>query len=405
MKKYIVLCVMLLMTSVVYAQEVTEEPPVSTRESLPDATNVELEFVAGGFNRPIFVTHARDGSGRLFVVEQSGRIWVLNSEGVLQNTPFLNIFYIVSQDVLNMYSERGLLGLAFHPDFAENGLFYVNYTDAGANHATKVVEFTVSVDEPNIADADSARELLTIGQPYDNHNGGHLAFGPDEYLYIAVGDGGLANDPLQAGQNSFNLLGTILRIDVNESDENRAYSIPDDNPFHRDPTFAPEVWAWGLRNPWRFSFDRLTGDLYIGDVGQELWEEVNFQPAESIGGENYGWAAYEGTHEFWADEAASEIVMPVAEYDHSTGSCSVTGGYVYRGEAIPEFEGVYLYSDYCNGRIWALYRDNDGEWHSDEIMNLLMSVSSFGEDEDGELYVLDYTLGRVLKFVPIEEGG
>lgn len=368
---------------------------ITTRDSLPDASQFELVGVVSGLRHPLYVTHAGDGSGRLFVVEQSGRIWIIQ-DGALQNTPFLNLSNIVSQAVLSGYSERGLLGLAFHPNYAENGLFFVNYTDS--NGDTHVVSYSVADDNPNAADPDSARELLFIDQPYPNHNGGHLAFGPDGYLYIASGDGGSRDDPLDAGQNPGVLLGKILRIDVNDFEFDRPYRIPEDNPYSRDLRFAPEIWAYGLRNPWRFSFDRATGDLYIGDVGQNQWEEVNFQPADSVGGENYGWAAYEASHRYLGDEPEDEVVMPIAEYNHSLG-CSITGGYVYRGEAIPELQGAYLYSDYCSGRIWAAYRDAEGNWQSGQIMDTGMSISSFGEDEDGELYLVNYG-GSILKFAP-----
>lgn len=388
------LVIVMLAVSTVSAQE--DPDTVINRDALPDASTFELEQVVGGLQNPLYVTHAGDSSGRLFIVEQTGRIWIISDDQLLE-TPFLDLSNIVSQDVLRSYSERGLLGLAFHPDYAENGTFYVNYTDQNGN--THVVSYQVSEDNPDTANPDSARELLTLSQPYPNHNGGHMTFGPDGYLYISVGDGGSRDDPLNAGQNPGTLYGTLLRIDVNESGE-QPYGIPEDNPVNRDLNYAPEVWAYGLRNVWRFSFDRATDDLYIADVGQNQWEEVNFQPADSDGGENYGWVAYEASHRYRGDEPAGEVVMPVAEYDHSLG-CSITGGYVYRGEAIPELEAAYLYSDYCTGRVWAAYRDTDGNWQSDQIMGTGMSVSSFGEDEAGELYIVNYG-GSILKFVPVE---
>lgn len=377
----------------------TESEVITTRDSMPDASQFELVAMIGGFRNPLYVTHAGDGSGRLFVVEQTGNIWIIDAEGRLLNTPFIDLSGIVSQDVLARYSERGLLGLAFHPDYAENGQFYVNYTDQEG--MTHVVNYSVSADDPNLADPASARELLTINQPYANHNGGHMSFGPDGYLYISVGDGGSRDDPLDAGQNPSTLLGTILRIDVDDFDIQQPYGIPEGNPFNRDLRFAPEVWAYGLRNVWRFSFDRATGDMYLADVGQNEWEEVNFQPADSEGGENYGWVAYEATHRYRGEEPQGEVVMPVAEYDHSLG-CSITGGYVYRGEAVPELQGAYLYSDYCSGRIWAAYRDESGAWQSGQVMGTGFSVSSFGEDEAGELYLVNYTQGNIWKFVPVE---
>lgn len=369
--------------------------PVIFREAPPTGDNLELVPVVTGLRNPLQVTHANDGSGRLFVVEQSGRIFIVR-DGEMLSTPFIDLSDVASQDVLSRYSERGLLGLAFHPDFAENGLFYVNYTASTANHASRVTEFRVSDDNPDRADRANPRVVLTIGQPYANHNGGHMAFGPDGYLYISVGDGGGSNDPVGAGQDRTTLLGTILRIDVDDVTDGRAYGIPADNPVFTDGTFAPEIWAWGLRNVWRFSFDRATGDLYMADVGQSGWEEINFQEAGAEGGANYGWPAYEGSQRHIGPEPETDVVMPIAEYDHSLG-CSVTGGYVYRGEAIPDLQGVYLFSDWCSGRLWGTYRDLNGDWQTDELMSTGISVSSFGEDEAGEVYLVDYRGGRVLR--------
>jgi glucose/arabinose dehydrogenase len=372
-----------------------EEVPI-TRDSLPDTSQFQLEQVIDGLRHPLLVTHAGDDSGRIFVVEQTGRIWIVR-DGVLVNTPFINLSGIVSQDVLRGFSERGLLGLAFHPDYAANGLFYVNYTDQQGT--THVVEYSISADNPDMADPESARVLLSISQPYSNHNGGDLVFGPDGYLYISVGDGGSGNDPQRVGQDPANLLGTILRIDVDNSGEDTPYAIPDDNPFFTNPALAPEVWAWGLRNVWRMSFDRATGDFYLADVGQNAVEEVNFQPADSPGGENYGWPAYEGSRRNVGSGPETEVVWPIVEYANPSQGCSVTGGYVYRGEAIPELVGAYIFGDWCSGRIWAAYRDHSGEWHHDELFNEQMQISSFGENEDGELYVVNYR-GSVYKFVP-----
>lgn len=393
--KLVLLVVLSLSIAPVYAQETTPEP-MTTRSAAPDADQFELFDIVSGLFRPLFATGAGDESGRLFVMEQSGRIWIVRDD-VLQNTPFLDLTGIVSQDVTGGYSERGLLGLAFHPQYSENGLFYVNYTDRSGN--THVVQYTVSADNPDAADPDSASELLFVAQPYPNHNGGNLGFGFDGYLYISMGDGGSQNDPLANGQNKGSLLAKILRIDVDSPDANRAYGIPADNPFFADPTFAPEVWSYGLRNPWRFSFDQATGDLYIGDVGQNVWEEINFQAADSAGGENYGWLAYEGNEAYQGPEANSQVTFPIATYSHSEGGCSVTGGYVYRGESIPDLQGAYLYSDYCSGNLWAAWRDESDTWQSSLILETGRQVSSFGQDDDGELYLIDYD-GVVLKFVP-----
>ncbi|GAB4523518.1 MAG: PQQ-dependent sugar dehydrogenase [Anaerolineae bacterium] len=378
--------------------EAAETTVVTTRDSMPDADAFQLVRVVNGLQYPLYVTPAGDGTNRLFIVEQSGRILISENDALL-NTPFIDLSGIVSQDVLRGYSERGLLGLAFHPDYAENGTFFVNYTDRNGN--TQIASYNVSADDPNVADPNSARTLLSIAQPYPNHNGGHMAFGPDGYLYVSVGDGGAADDPQNNAQTPSNLLGTILRLEVDNFDFDRPYSIPEDNPVYTNPNLAPEIWAWGLRNVWRFSFDRATGDLYMGDVGQNRYEEINFEPAGSEGGLNYGWRSYEGFDKYLRPDLSEDAVaMPITVYDHGLG-CSVTGGYTYRGEAIPELEAAYLYSDYCSGRIWAAYRNAEGRWQSGVIMETNRRVSSFGEDENGELYLVDYS-GEVLRFEPAQ---
>jgi glucose/arabinose dehydrogenase len=370
-----------------------EDAPVTMRDAAPDPAQVAVEEVVSGLDFPLYVTHAGDDSGRLFIIGQAGQIYLLK-DGELQDTLFLDLSDTVTQSVLRGYSEQGLLGIAFHPNYAENGYFYVNYTDQ--NGDSVIARYRVSTENPDVADKDSARVLLTQEQPYPNHNGGQLEFGPDGYLYIALGDGGSANDPLQTGQNPSDWLGSILRIDVDNGDP---YAIPEDNPVASNSSFAPEVWAYGLRNPWRFSFDRATGDLYIADVGQNMWEEVNFQPADSSGGENYGWNNYEASQPFATSAVPEGMIYPVAEYSHREGDCSVTGGYVYRGESVAELEGVYLFSDFCSGRVWATYRDTNGDWQTNVFMDLNRQVSSLGEGENGELYIVDYE-GIVLQFVP-----
>lgn len=355
----------------------------------------QLVPVASGFSRPLYVTHAGDGSGRLFVVEQGGAIRVIK-DGVVLAQPFLDVSGLISREALeDGYTERGLLGLAFHPGYADNGWLYIDYTDV--NGHTVVARYTVSADDPDRADATSAAPLLYVQQPYANHNGGHMAFGPDGYLYVSLGDGGSGGDPDGNGQNLATLLGSILRLDVNVAD---GYAIPADNPFVDREGAHPEIWAWGLRNVWRFSFDRATGDLYLADVGQDQWEEINFQPVSSAGGENYGWNAFEGTHVYSGQPAASDVVAPVLEYAHSYGRCSVTGGYVYRGERIPALQGVYLYGDWCTGTIWSAQRDAGGLWQALVSLESGRSISSFGEDEAGELYLVDYG-GEVLRFEPV----
>ena len=330
---------------------------------------------------------AGDGSGRLFVVEKKGFIRVVRDH-VLADTPFLDI----TDRVGSLSSEQGLLGLAFHPDYAGNGLFFVNYTDLEGN--TVVARFAASGD-PNRAEPGSEVVILTLTQPAVNHNGGHLAFGQDGYLYVGTGDGGGAGDQYANGQNGKTLLGAMLRLDV---DGEAPYTVPGTNPFVGRPDVRDEIWALGLRNPWRYSFDRLTGDLFIADVGQNQFEEVNFQPTGSAGGHNYGWPMMEGRHCYLASQPCERVglTLPVLEYDHSRG-CSVTGGYVYRGQEFPILTGIYLFGDYCNGRIWGLAPAGNGDWQVAELAQVDGQVSSFGEDERGELYLLDMGRGEILK--------
>lgn len=343
----------------------------------PGAVTVALEQVVDGLEDPLYVTHAGDGSGRLYVLEQPGRVRVLEG-GRLLETPFLDL----TDRVLSRGNEQGLLGLAFAPDFAESGIFYVHYTGR-PDGRTVLARYRLREGDPYRGDPDSEEVLLSLEQPYANHNGGALLFGPDGYLYLALGDGGSAGDPENRAQNRESLLGKILRLDVSQPGP---YHVPPDNPFvgraGRD-----EIWAYGLRNPWRISFDRATGDLYIADVGQNAIEEVNFQPAGSPGGANYGWRVYEGSRRYAQGEAPG-AVFPVAEYTHAEGGCSITGGYVYRGKAIPDLVGTYLYGDYCTGYIWGLTRQ-DGEWRSVRLLDSDANITSFGEDEEGELYVVD----------------
>ena len=360
-----------------------------TRDNPPSAVSFWLRPVAQGLERPLYLTHAGDGSGRRFILEQTGKIWILDADGRRMTQPFLDASRIVSRSANRQYSEQGLLGLAFHPDYADNGIFFINYTDL--NGSTVVARYQVSEDADR-ADAESRQIIFELRQPYANHNGGHIDFGPDGYLYITLGDGGSANDPLGAGQNLRMLLGKLLRLDV---DSASPYAIPADNPFVTDASALDEIWAYGLRNVWRFSFDRLTGDLYHADVGQNQWEEINFQAAESPGGENYGWNVWEGSHRF-AGGSADNHVPPVYEYSHAYG-CSVTGGYVYRGAAIPDLEAAYIFGDYCSGRVWALYRDGGLTWRGVELMHTGVPISSFGEDEAGELYLIDYR-GTIFRF-------
>jgi glucose/arabinose dehydrogenase len=347
--------------------------------------SVAIELVADGLQRPVAVRHAGDGSGRLFIVEQPGRIRILD-KGSLLESPFLDI----TARVRDAANEQGLLGLAFHPEYADNGRFFVNYTDLGGD--TVVAEFSRSPADAVQADPSSEAIILRIPQPYGNHNGGDIAFGPDDYLWIATGDGGGAGDPQGSGQNLQTLLGKLLRIDV---DRGSTYTIPPDNPFTSDSQALDEIWAYGLRNPWRFSFDRDTGDLYIGDVGQNQLEEIDFEERSDPGGRNYGWSTMEASSCFENINCSTDgLTLPVAEYSHQLG-CSVTGGYVYRGSLFPDLQGYYLYGDFCSGTVWALSRSDSGQWSTEIVGETGASISSFGEDEDGELYVTDLRDGSV----------
>ena len=358
---------------------VAEPSPVA-----PDPTRYRLHPVTAGLYRPVYLTHAGDGSGRLFVLEQNGRIRII-VDGVLQPEPFLDITNLVSRDSTRSFSERGLLGLAFHPDFADNGRFFVHYSDNNGN--TVLERYSLNADDPTTVDFGNRLPLLRVDQPFSNHNGGEIVFGPDGYLYMGLGDGGSAGDPLNHGQNPATLLGSILRLDV---DVDQGYGIPPDNPgLTQNLLLAPQIWAWGLRNPWRFSFDRVTGELYIADVGQDRREEVNVQPADSPGGVNYGWRPMEGSLPFRNEPVTGGLQLPAFEYGHAVG-CSITGGYVYRGLSLPELRGIYLYGDWCSGNMWAAWRDAAGEWRNILFRATGVQISSFGEDEDGELYVLDY---------------
>ncbi len=374
--------------------------PTATPSGTPiptfDAARVQLQLerVVAGLDAPLAIANAGDGGGRLFVVEQAGRIRVIR-DGRLETTPFLDI-----RDRIEAGGERGLLGLAFHPGFPGDPRLFVDYTDRDGN--TVVSSFAVPSATPDRADPESERVLLRIEQPYPNHNGGALAFGPDGDLYIATGDGGSAGDPHGNGQDLDTLLGKLLRIRVGPADgSGPPYLIPPDAPFAVDARARPEIRAYGLRNPWRFSFDRLTGDLWIGDVGQGDWEEVDRLSASAPPGvaPNFGWNVMEGDHCFGATSCREAgLVRPVAEYGHDQG-CSIVGGFVARDPAQPLLYGGYLFADYCSGRIWAL----DAAWPEPGEPVLLLDsghvISSFGEDEAGSLYLTDLASGELLRIV------
>jgi len=370
---------------------------------------LKLSKVAAGLNQPVQLKHAGDGSGRLFVVEQPGRIRILRKDAAsnggavwsVDATPFLDISERVS-----CCGERGLFDIAFPPDYADKQHFYVSYTNYDGQ---TVISRYITTSDPDVADPASGEAILKIEQPHETHNGGRILFGPqDGYLYIGSGDGGAPafNDPDNHGQNPGTLLGAILRIDVESGV--KPYAIPASNPFTHVEGHRDEIWAYGLRNPWGFAFDRQTGALFIPDVGNITWEEVNYQPATSTGGENYGWRITEGSAcfeqwgcvkgepcdvEHWICSAEGQIA-PVAEYDHALG-CAIVGGAVYRGPGLPDLQGVFLFADFCRGQIWGLRGGTQGKWHSSLLIKASVPVSAIGEDQDGNVYVIGYQDGVI----------
>ncbi len=338
-----------------------------------EAPTFTLEPIVRGLQRPVDLTH--DGTDRLFIVEQPGYVR-LYENGQLRRPAYLDI-----SDVVYDSGECGLLGIAFHPDFAKNGYFYVNYTTRKPRLRTIIAEFHA---DPGAVKVDRATErvILSIDQPYGNHNGGQIRFGPDGYLYIGMGDGGSGGDPQNHAQNPASLLGKMLRIDVNDRDP---YGVPEDNPFVEDNRYAPEIWATGLRNPWRFSFDRETRLMYAGDVGQNKWEEIDIITR----GGNYGWRYFEGTHDHRRGKNEPETIPPIKEYGRELG-ISVTGGFVYRGKEVPALVGWYLYADFQSGRIWGLKYEDGRVVDETQFMKRNIQVSSFGEGREGELYVIDH---------------
>lgn len=352
-----------------------EYPPVIALEPF-----VEIETSITG------MTHAGDGSGRLFITTRTGVIWIARN-GRLLSTPFLDLTELVDSASI----EQGLLGLAFDPDYAETGEFYLNFTNTETEDDTIVARYRVS-DDPDVADPASRQDLLFVEQPANNHNAGHMLFGSDGYLYIALGDGGPGNDLKKRAQNPAELLGKILRIDVRGQE---TYAIPPDNPFIGRDGYRPEIWALGLRNPWRFVFDPVTGEFYLGDVGQETWEELDFLADPAGGGWNFGWNTVEGPVCFSPaiDCDRTGLVEPVYAYRHGEEGCSITGGYVYRGTAHPEWAGTYFFSDFCTGLIRGARRAAAGTWMIEPLLDTELAVVAFGEDEQGELYVLDLAGG------------
>ena len=349
------------------------------------AGGLRLQEVVSGLNAPVFLTHA-PGDNRLFIVEQSGRIRIVDN-GQLLGTPFLDI-----QDIVLHQGERGLLSMAFHPDYSSNGFFYVYHTDQGGD--SRVARYSGS---GNTADGNSGLTIMTIAQPFSNHNGGQITFGADGMLYVALGDGGSQDDPLGHGQNTATLHGSILRIDVDNPDPGLNYGIPSDNPFFGNPTSRGEIWIYGLRNPWRFAFDDFDGMLYVADVGQNSFEEVTVVLSDN-GGLNFGWNVMEGMNCFMVATCdQSGLTLPVLQYDHN-GNCSITGGYVYRGSAITGLQGHYFYSDFCGGFLRSFRFDVGAVADKRDWGLSAGSVTSFGEDVAGELYML-VAEGSVFKIV------
>ncbi len=353
---------------------------------------LKLVKVVSGFELPVQVTHAGDGSGRLFVVEQRGRVLIVQ-DGVIQDEPFLDI-----ADRVSCCGEQGLLNVAFPPSFPAVPILFVSYTNIDG--VTVISRFATSGD-PNRVDQDSEEIVLTIDQPDAMHNGGHLAFGPqDGFLYIGSGDGGLWYE--NAGQDPTSLRGKILRIDVSDTDI--PYRVPSSNPYSQNDDFRGEIWALGIRNPWGFAFDPQTGDLFIPDVGNSHREEVNFQPATNDGGENYGWPIMEGTicFEYWpCDQRVDGLTAPVAEFDHTQG-CAVVGGAVYRGSGSADLQGLFLFADFCSGRIWGLKPPHLGSqnlWHTELLANASVPISSVGKDEEANIYFTGYQDGAVYMLV------
>ena len=359
----------------------------------PSKVRISLHRVVGGLVQPILVTNAGDGSNRLFVIEKNGQIRIVKDTTLVQ-APFLDLSRLVSSG-----GEQGLLGLAFHPGYRSNHRFYVDYTDVFGD--TIIAEYRQSATNPDRADPSTRRVLMRIRQPFANHNGGNLAFGPDGYLYIGMGDGGSEGDPGNRSQSLSTLLGKMLRIDVDHRTGTLPYGIPRSNPFVGRPGLDA-IWSYGLRNPWRFSFDRLTGDLWIGDVGGGRFEEIDRATrASGLGrGVNYGWRVMEGRACFdpLVGCRTAGLQLPIATYGHNVG-CAVTGGFVYRGRSYPLLQGAYLFSDYCSGRIWSLASNGPSTQTPHLLLASGRSIVSFGESESGELYVADLAGGEILRVV------
>ena len=368
---------------------------VSSTTVLAEAPKVEIvqAFPELRIARPIVVTHANDGSNRLFVASQIGKIYCFENKADVTEP---NLYLDIEESVryIDKENEEGLLGFAIHPDYKKNGQFFLFYTTTDEPHVSVISRFNVSSTDPSKADPDSEVELMRIPQPFWNHNGGTLAFGHDGYLYIALGDGGKANDPFKNGQNLATLNGSVLRIDVDKKSKDHNYAIPADNPFVGLKEARPEIYAYGFRNVWRLSFDRKTGALYAADVGQNIWEEINIV----VKGGNYGWNLREAKHKFGdnGSEASDKLIDPIFEYHHDVGK-SITGGHVYRGSAVPSLKGMYMYADYVSGKVWALEHTPSGKiLGNHEIKSMNLPIITFGEDEQGEVYLTTQLGGGII---------
>jgi glucose/arabinose dehydrogenase len=375
----------------------TEPAPSPTSGESPvadldlDHVAVGFEPVVAGLHSPLAVANAGDGSGRFFVAEQGGQIRIVR-DGKLVSAPFLDI-----ADRITSGGERGLLGVAFHPKFPDDPRVFVDYTDEQGN--TRVSSFRVDPATPDRIDPATEKRLLFVAQPFANHNGGAVVFGPDGFLYVSLGDGGSGGDPQHNGQSLLTLLGKILRIDVDTTTGDRAYGIPPDNPYASGAGGRrPEIWLWGLRNPWRISFDRATRDLWIGDVGQSDWEEIDVQRAGTPGGTNFGWNRMEGSHCYRPAEGCQDasLTLPIAEYGHDQG-CTVIGGNVDRGPSERLLVGAYVFADYCSGRVWAIDASVDGPRTPTVVADTKHAFSAFGEDEAGDLFAVDISAGTLLR--------
>ncbi len=377
----------------VAARPIDIDEPAITTAAVP---RVALSLRASGLTKPVFVTSARDGTGRLFILEQTGRIKIYK-DGAIRTTPFLSLAGKVGTAF-----EQGLLGLAFHPGFTTNRKLYVSYTDLSNNIVVR--EYKTFVSSPNRVDTSTARTIITIAKPYNNHNGGMLAFASGGYLFMSTGDGGGIGDSGNRAQSTSSLLGKMLRIDINGTTSTKNYRIPSSNPYvGRDG--LDEIWQIGLRNPWRWSFDRANGNMWIGDVGQEFWEEVNRAVRTSSGpgrGVNWGWRSLEGTHchKPAIGCTTTGMTMPLLDYEHVSGRCSVIGGYVYRGSNLPGLVGYYVFGDFCTGEIWAVPSGASRPATKVLLRDTSLTISSFGEGGSNELYVLDRGGGRMYALVP-----